>query len=335
METEIRHDGVAQWTLPYIDQPLDFWESLADRFPGLIREVYFPLPAKLIGSGEPTQPSKHLDRLLREGPFKCSALLNPITLPRPVEAAAPAVIEELRRLIGEYGIGGATVADLNMAFKVREALPDLPLCASCLMQISKPNQVLMLNGVVDHLVPDNRIMRDLPALRNLRAAFRGRIRLLVNEGCLPGCPFRVQHFHEMGSDFPHPRSLCAELLSQQPWMRLTGGWVLPQHLHCYDGVYDDLKLGGRVTLRDPADYLRVLDAYVNRRPLPPNRLGCGPASVLSELPITEEFFARTLNCQNNCTDCSYCREYYLAATLFLAGRSKSATAPLAPAVEEL
>jgi hypothetical protein len=310
--------------VPYVDQPLDFWETIASDHPGLVREVYFPLSSRVIGSGEPTQPSQHLLALLRDGPFACSALLNPITLSRPVEAVAPAVIEELRRFIGEYGIAGATVANLNLAIRVREALPDFPLCASCLMQISKPNQVAMLDGVVNSLVPDNRIMRDLPALRTLRAAFRGRIRLLVNEGCLPGCPFRVQHFHEMGCDFSHPLSLCAELLQAHPWMRLTGGWVLPQHLHFYDGTYDDIKIGGRVTLRRREDYLRVFDAYVHRRPLPPHLLGCGPASVLTDMPITEQFFEKTLNCQNNCHQCTYCQEYYLAATMLMQ------SAPTAP-----
>jgi hypothetical protein len=306
--------SIRQWAIPYVDQPLVFWMRIADQFAARIKEVYFPLPGSVIGSGEPTQPSMHLDSLLRDGPFGCSVLLNPITLPRPVEAIVPNVIEALRRLIGEYGLAGATVTNLTLATRIREALPDLTLTASCLMEISQPNQALMLNGICDNLVPSSRIVRDLSALRGLKAAFAGNIRLLVNEGCLPGCPFRVQHFHEMGCDLPFPRSLCTELLEKHPWMRLTSGWILPQHLHLYDGTYDELKIGGRVTLRFPDRYLEVLDAYVHRKPLPPNKLGGGPASVLTDIEIREEFFANTLDCHHNCHECSFCYDYYSFAS---------------------
>jgi hypothetical protein len=242
-----------------------------------------------------------------------SALLNPMTLPFPVEKIAPRVVEELKRLRGEYGLAATTVTNLTLARYVRKAIPDLTLTASCLMQIEKPNQVAMLDGVFDNLVPAARIMRDLPALKTLKEAFSGRIRLLVNECCLPGCPFRVQHFHEMGCDFEHPLSLCTELLNTHPWMRLTGGWVLPQHLHLYEGLFDNLKLGGRVTLRMPKKYLHVLDAYIRRRALPANGIGGGPGSMLMPLPISESFFKKTLYCHRNCHRCTMCRDYFKTA----------------------
>jgi len=301
------------WVIPYIDQPFAFWHSIADDYPGMIREVYFPIPDGCIGSGEPRQPDSYLLDLLWHAPLPCSVLLNPQTLPRPVEEIAPSVIESLKRLNDEYGIAGATVTNLTLARRVREEIPDLPLTASCLMQIAMPSQVAMLEGIVDTIVPDIRIVRNLPALKNLKASFSGRIRLMVNESCLPGCPFRVQHFHEMGSDVPHPLSLCIETLEKQPWMRLTSGWVLPQHLHLYDGTYDELKLAGRVTLRDPHHFRRVLNAYVHGHPLSPNDIGGGPASVLDPIEISESFFAKTLTCGHNCHACTLCRDYYAAA----------------------
>ena len=303
----------ARWIIPYIDHPVAFWQRIAEAHPDRIKEVYFPLSADTISSGEPTQPSKYLKELLNRAPFKCSALLNPMTLPNPVEQIVPGVIEELRRLRGDYGLSGVTVTNLTLAIRVREAIPDLSLTASCLMQIAKPNQVAMLDGIFDNLVPAARIMRDLPALTALKEAFPGRIRLLVNECCLPGCPFRVQHFHEMGCNLPHPLSLCDELLNRYLWMRLTGGWVLPQHLHLYNGVYDDLKLAGRVTLCMPEKYLHVLQAYIHRQPLAPSDIGGGPGSVRVPITITEEFFAKTLSCHHQCHKCSLCRDYFYAA----------------------
>jgi hypothetical protein len=153
-------------------------------------------------------------------------------------------------------------------------------------------------------------MRDLDALEALRAAFPGRIRLIVNEACLPGCPYRVQHFHEMGAGFARPESLCGELLAREPWMRLTGAWVLPQHLHLFDAVADEWKLAGRVTLRDAPTYRKVLGAYIHRWPLAPHEIGGGPASPLEPIEIDESFYARTLRCGHRCHECGECRERY-------------------------
>jgi hypothetical protein len=253
---------------------------------------------------------EHLDQFLRRSPFPLSLLINPIILPRPVDELAPQIVEVLKKLTGEFDVRSATISDLLLAQHIRASLPKLSLTASVLMDITQPNQALMLQDVYDTLVPASRIMRDLPALKALRAAFSGKIRMIVNEACLPNCPFRVQHFYEMGSNIGHPHSLCSKLLQESPWLRLTGAWVLPQHLHLYDGVYDELKLAGRVTLRDPAKYLKVLEAYIHRTPLFPDEIGGGPASVLDPIEISEEFFAQTLHCGRQCHTCTVCQKYW-------------------------
>jgi hypothetical protein len=303
---------VRRWVVPYVDQPPVFWERLEQEFGEHVREVYFPLPEAVVGSGRPPQPAAHLEAFLRQSRLARAVLVNPITLPRPAEEMAPRVIEALKRLIGDHGVTSATVSNLSLAARIRDALPALPLAASILMDISHPNQALMLKGICDTLIPSGRVMRDLPALRALREAFTGRIRLIVNEACLPGCPYRVQHFHEMCAGFARPTSLCNELLEREPWMRLTGAWVLPQHLHLFEGVADEWKLAGRVTLRDAADYRRVLGAYIQGLPLGPADIGGGPASPLSPVAIDQAFYARTLHCGRRCHECRVCREYFQA-----------------------
>lgn len=298
------------WVIPYVDQPVEFWKRIHADFGAFVREVYFPLPGDVAGSGRPPQPDRHLADFLNQSPFALCVLVNPITLPLPVERLAPRVIEALRCLAGEHNVASVTVSNLLLAARIREAFPGLTLVASTLMEVASPNQVLMLEGVCDTLVPASRVMRNLLALQALRAAFCGRIRLIVNEACLPGCPYRVQHFHEMGSGFTHPRSLCHGLLERNPWMRLTGAWVLPQHLRLYDGLYDELKLAGRVTLTDEAAYRRILRAYVHRLPLDPHETGGGPASPLEPMEITQEFYSRSLLCGQQCYDCRWCRDYY-------------------------
>jgi len=231
---------------------------------------------------------------------------------------APWILEALGRLRGDYGVESATVANLALARRIREAFPEFKITASVLMGIASPAQVVMVGDHVDAITPDNTLVRDLKGLRRVREAFDGEMRLLVNEACIPGCPHRAQHFYEMGYGDAYPESLCQQMLSENPWLRLTGAWILPRHLVYYEGLYDSLKLAGRVTLRDPERYLTVMDAYVHQREILPRDIGGGPASVLEAIDIPDELFEKTLVCERNCLACSACREYYEQAVARLA-----------------
>lgn len=298
------------WIIPYIDHPLSFWETVTERYGDHIRSVYFPMPNGEIASGRPRQAEKHVDDFLRYAPLAKNVLINPIVLPQPVEEIAPALIESLKRLNQEFGICQVTVANLTLARLIKEALPNYKVGASILMGISMPAQVLALQEFIDVIVPDNRLLRDLRGLQRLRQAFGGEICLIVNEACLPGCPYRTQHFYEMGYGSTVPQSLCQSTLEDHPWLRLTSGWVLPRHLSYYKGLYDCLKLAGRVTLRVPERYFQVLDAYIYCKEILPRDLGGGPASVLNEIDMPDTLYKKILHCEKNCLTCTLCQDYY-------------------------
>jgi collagenase-like PrtC family protease len=305
-----KNSDLTQWAIPYVDQPPEFWERLSGQLGEHIREVYFPISSKIIGSGRPMQPEFHLKAFLNSGHFKGAVLINPIVLSAPVEYFIDPIIQELDFLLEHYPISGITVSNLDLAKWIHGNYPDVPLTASILMDIHKPIQVEMLGDVFDCLVPSSRIMRDVTALRQIREAFKGKIRLIVNEACISGCPYRVQHFYEMCSDNMISRALCDSMLRDMPWLRLTGAWVLPQHLHLYEGVYDELKLAGRATLQDPEKYFKVLNAYITGEPLAPNEIGGGPAAVLEPIDVDENFYSHTMSCANQCHKCDMCRRYY-------------------------
>ena len=96
-------------------------------------------------------------------------------------------------------------------------------------------------------------------------------------------------------------------------MRLTGAWVTPQYLHHFDGVYDELKLAGRVTLEDPERYFEVFGAYVRREWLLPCDIGGGPASVLDPIDMPEDLYLFTLYCGQRCHECRRCEDHYKTA----------------------
>jgi hypothetical protein len=302
--------GVRTWVIPYVDQDLDFWQEVQERYGRSVKEVYFPMPHEQFASGRSPQPRQFLPDFLRCAPLPKAVLMNPIVLPRPVEGMAPAILSALQQLRDEFGVQSVTVTNLTLARLIKEALPDLYVTASVLMGIATPAQALVVRDHVDAISPDTRLLRDLAGLKRLRSAFPGEIRLLVNEACIPGCPFRTQHFYEMGYGHDFPQSLCGQMLEEHPWLRLTGAWALPRHLAFYDGLYDHLKLSGRATMRDADRYLAVLGAYVNREPILPVDIGGGPASPLDLIDASDEWFAFVLHCDKRCDVCSVCREYY-------------------------
>ncbi len=303
-----------QWTIPYIDQPLSFWREVAARYGSAIQAVYLPLPGNLLASGRPVLRSEHLETFLRHAPLPVSVLLNPVVLPRPAASMAASIMAALKTLRDMTRLAGVTIADSVLAQRIKERMPELPLTASVLMDVARPHQAHQLAGIFETLVPASRIMRNYPALHALRQAFPGTMRLIVNEGCLPDCLMRVQHFYEMGYAEEIPASLCEPLLDKHPWLRLTGAWTLPQHLHFFDGLTRAFKLAGRATLHDPGRYLDVLDAYINRRALTPEAIGGGPASPVTPIRISDDYYRATLHCDKHCHSCAVCREYYEQST---------------------
>jgi len=303
--------------LPYIDQDQDFWKKVRDLCGEQISEVYFPIIDDEIPSGRPRQPEKHLKEFLESGILPVSVLINPIILNRPVDYYTDRVLRKLEYYSLNYRLTGVTLTNLTLGKRIREAFPNLKLAASTLMEITGEQQLRMIMDTFDIIVPPSRVIRDIRLLRSLRKSFHGTIRLMVNEACLASCIFRNQHFYEMSDrGITHPGSLCNEVLELNPWMRLTGGWILPQHLFLFRGLYDEIKLSGRVTLQRPADFFRVLNGYLNDRELMPNEIGGGPASVNIPMPIGTAFYKHTLYCKKNCTSCNVCSDYWT----FNAGR---------------
>jgi hypothetical protein len=309
-----KHRGKS-FVVPYIDQDQGFWKRLADLYGEQIKEVYFPITDEEIATGRPRQPDKYLKAFLESRILPVSVLINPVILARPVEEYTDRVLRKLEYYAENYRLTGATLTNLKLAKRIKESFPGLRLAASTLMEICSEQQLSMVGDTFDIIVPPARAIREIRILRSLRKTFQGTIRLMVNEACTPSCVFRTQHFYEMSNPgIKHPDSLCQELLEQKPWLRLTGGWILPQHLFLFRGLYDELKLSGRITLQQPGNFLRVLDSYLNEKELQPHEIGGGPASINIPVTIETAFYKYTLNCRKNCVTCKVCQDYWIYNT---------------------
>ena len=178
---------MSTWVIPYIDQDLSFWQGIDRQYGKQIHSVYLPMPGRLVASGRAPQADHFLGAFLKEAPLKKTVLINPIVLDKPAEEMAGQLINALRQLRDDYGVEHVTTASLTLARLIRKAIPEMKIAASTLMGISTPAQVLMAQDWIDTLIPDTRLLRDLPGLERLRRVFKGEMRLIVNEACLPGC----------------------------------------------------------------------------------------------------------------------------------------------------
>jgi len=306
-----------QWVIPYVDQPLGFWEDLYHRYGNSIRSVYLAHPDLSIGSGRPIQPHRHIKSFLDSRIFPITLLINPIILRQPAETFKDQVVKLISFLLKHNTLHDVTLTSIHLAKIIRAHFPSLSLTASTLADIHSVQQLAYIEGIFDVIVPSTRIIRNIKALRELRNDYSGKIRLMVNEGCLANCIFRIQHFYEMQCpEIDYPQSLCSRLLEEKPWLRLTSSWILPQHLYFFEGLYDELKLAGRVSLQNPAIYHQVFSHYIQQNPLLPNQIGGGPAAMLQPMDIDPDFYQTTLNCMKNCSQCSICSDYWKGGKIF-------------------
>jgi hypothetical protein len=297
-------------SLPYLDQPKAFWRDAVDRLGDRLHEVYFPLPRDVFGSGRPVLPHEHLLDFLEADDVPKAVLLNAVTLDEPYAATVDRLWPFLERLTSSFRIDGATVQDPRLLEDLSRSFPALLRCASTLMEIAAPVDLAPVIGFADVVTPASWVVRDYATLATLRSAFDGRIKLLVNEGCLVRCPWRRAHFTQMNSSMAEPPTLCGDALEKQPWLRLTGAWILPQHLHLLDGLFDIVKIAGRGTIHTADDWLDIAHAYLDRTPLTPDRIGVGPSGPDRGWTIETGFYEATQHCDKRCETCTVCSQEY-------------------------
>ncbi len=171
--------------------------------------------------------------------------------------------------------------------------------------------------------------RDFQTLKKLARAARCELEVIVNDACLPSCPFRLSDYassshsvrdaHRLLGGFSHLR--CAlEKLKDPIWL-LRSPWIRPEDLHEYEKIgIENFKISGREF--STSRILKALRAYSERRSPPnfaeilssPPSWGSfdGLAAALSldarKLAGFLEFFKRG-KCAFDCFLCKWCERW--------------------------
>jgi hypothetical protein len=250
------------------------------------------------------------------------------------------LIRRLTRLRAAGILDGIIFSDAYLLTALSDAAPDLagrleavPSINFSLDSIRKIQSVLGLIArsrfrMPGKIVLDRDLNRNPEALFDLVGAVRRRYpetrpELLVNEGCLPQCPYRQTHealiaSTNAGNTVDHlglNRDLgCMRVLNGSPHLILSSPFIRPEDLRHYKADVATFKICGRTLGRD--FLMRAVSAFTGEK-YTGNLFDLLDASHWMaekwELPneaLPEDFFHRMTRCRGHCDGCPVCLDLF-------------------------
>jgi len=259
----------------------NFDDHLVERTGDLPISTFFGgFPVQLTGGGRPPQilpevdPDRfreHVAAIHRQG-RRFYATLNSSDLGlREYRPGFVAAFQGEVHALLELGVDGFVIALPALIEAVRESWPDVPISVSTFARIRAATQAeyfLSLGARTIILEEANRDFRLIRALVRMGA----EVEVLVNQSCLPSCPYRGHHLNtsSLASQpdapclaFEYPILECGLEYVRDPSKIISGIFVRPEDLEVYEehGV-SRFKISGR---NRSTDWLvKVATAYAHR-----------------------------------------------------------------------
>ncbi len=237
-------------------------------------------PVQLTGGGRPPKilPSvvaerfrTHLLAIHRHGRH-FMATLNSSDL--GLQEYRPGYIDQFLREVGDLldlGVDGFVIAIPALIEAVRTAWPDVPISVSTFARIRTVTQAEYFLRMGAHTIILEEANRDFRLIRGL-VRQGAEVEVLVNQSCLPSCPYRAHHLNtsslasQPGAPCPafeYPILECGAEYVRDPAKLISGIFVRPEDLEVYEeaGV-SRFKISGR---NRTTDWLvRATRAYAAR-----------------------------------------------------------------------
>ena len=251
------------------------------------------------------------------------------------------LIDRIERLRSSGVLDGVIFSDAYLLLSLSDAAPDLagrleavPSVNFGMDSIQKVRSVLDLIRQSRFRMPgkialDRSVNRDPAALSGLAGTVghlcpEAKVELLVNEGCLPQCPFRRTHEALIAcanagmpvDSLRLNRDLgCMRLLSRSPHLILASPFIRPEDMRHYKGQAAVFKICGRTLGK--AFLMRAISAFREEKYVG-NLFDLLDAShwmaaewELRNEGLPEDFHRRLSTCDRQCNGCSACREMFL------------------------
>ena len=226
------------------------------------------------------------------------------------EDAVKSFVLTLARAANELQIEGFILSDYRVAALLHAVMPELEIHTSCnaYQWNLRQMEIWRKKCGVNVFNPPREILRSPSKLKEMHAA-GFRLKCLVNEACLMGCPNSFNHNLAIArGQRPILLSCCQDGIADL----FRANWILPRWQKYYDDVVDIYKIAGR---NSAGDYpFRTLDAYLAENDtLPLAELMLSgtilfaaqvlPAEILQKITV-DQVPDKLLTCE--CKECSTC-----------------------------
>lgn len=236
------------------------------------------------------------------------------------------IIDQTALARREFDVLDITTTSPFVAKVIKEAFPEVNVCASVNMRVGSIAAMRLLNDF-DSYYLQREYIHDFKKIEEMKSWCdeNGKtLRLIANSGCIYDCPFHTFHdnlvaheaeMHE-GEDTMQYPSPCWETMhrykaKEAAALFLQGNWIRPEDIRYYEPYFEEAKLATRMH----AFPRRVISAYARGR-FKGNLFDLTePAysvrfkySILDATCMPEGYFRQRLKCDHNCEKCGYCLE---------------------------
>jgi len=237
-------------------------------------------PVQLTGGGRPPQilPPVDADRfrahleVVHRHSRRFFATLNSNDL--GLKEYGPGYIDRFVGEVGELidlGVDGFVVALPTLIEAIRTEWPDIPITVSTFARVKTVTQAEYFLRMGARTIILEEANRDFRLIRGL-VRLGAEVEILVNQTCLPSCPYRAHHLNtsSLASQpdapclaFEYPILECGLEYVEDPSKLISGIFVRPEDLEVYEEVgVHRFKVSGR---NRPTDWLvRSARAYAAR-----------------------------------------------------------------------
>jgi len=220
-------------------------------------------PVQLTGGGRPPQilppisPERfreHLEAIHRLGRnFFATVNSNDLGLHEYRPGYVDAFLREIGDLL-DLGVDGFVIALPALIEAVRTAWPDVPISVSTFARIRTVTQAEYFVRMGARTIILEEANRDFRLIRGL-VRLGAQVEILVNQSCLPSCPYRGHHLNTSSlasqpgapcPSFEYPILECGVEYVRDPSKIISGIFVRPEDLEVYEEVgVSRFKISGR------------------------------------------------------------------------------------------
>lgn len=302
-----------------------------------IDEIYFS-DASIYGSGRIryiNHPTTETIKLIHHNDIRANLIMNSTC--DGIGAYGQKTIEQLVRSIGKLHkavhIDSITIANPLLIQVIKNRIPDIHVTVSVLGEIDSVQRAMFYDKLgADMIVPDRDINRDLIKLKEIKEAIDADIRLMVNEGCIYRCPYRLFHFNHIShlsrviskkkEATDHFFNNCHQIDRIDPSQVFKSNWIRPEDTRKYRKITSSFKIAGRT--REKEWIINTTKAYLeesytgNFLDLTDSNLYTFKKRFNAYINNSDlhDFHNHVTSCDKNCHRCDYCRNQSQAILKF-------------------